>query len=143
LDFKEEVNRKKSNQGKIIIPNVTIKSKSGQLRFTDVEVKAHHLRKDIFQEGVVTAIDVILSLGDEDKLNYDLQWYDSIGSAEVVRSYWANRINQDVARGKCGFVYEAGPVEFKAFRGNHIHIPSDTRVINSPEYAEWFWICLK
>ena len=141
--FREEVNRKNNNNGDIIIPNVSIRSKSEQLTFTNVEVKAHNLREDIFQEGVITAIDVIMSLGDEDRLTYDLKWFESIGTAGVVRSYWVNRINRDEGQGKCGFVYEAGPTRFRARGGNHIHIPSDTRVINSPEYVEWFWICLK
>ncbi len=140
--FREEIKRKEENDGRIIIPNVTIRSKSELLTFTNVEVTAHNLRDDIFQEGVITAMDVILSLGAEDRLTYDLKWYDSIGTAGVVRSYWLNRINRDEGQGKCGFVYEAGPTRFRGRGGNHIHIPADTRIINSPEYAEWFWICL-
>jgi len=49
-------------------------------------------------------------------------------------------INEDEAHGTCGFVYEAGSEKLRY--GNHIHIPSDYRIINSPEYEEWFWICL-
>ncbi len=30
----------------------------------------------------------------------------------------------------------------KGFRGNHIHLPSDTRIINSPEYVLYYWICI-
>jgi hypothetical protein len=81
---------------------------------------------------------VILSLGDQGKLTYDLQWYDSIGSAGFVRSYRVERINDDQASGYCGFVYEAGATRFEF--SNHIHIPSDFRLINSPEYAKWSWI---
>jgi hypothetical protein len=44
--------------------------------------------------------------------------------------------------GGCGFVYETGPNSFAGFSGTHIHIPADVRVIISPEYALWFWICL-
>jgi len=109
-------------------------------KFLSKEVTTHHLREDIFKEGVINAIDIILSLGDQGELTYDLKWQESIGSAEIVRSYWLVRINNDQSRGTCGFVYETG---FRRFgRTNHIHLHSDARIINSPEYAEWFWICL-
>jgi hypothetical protein len=140
--FRNEVSRKKENNGNIIIPEVLIRSPTNNLRLRNVLVTPHNLRNDVFQNGVITAIDVIMSLSDQEKLNYNLKWYDSIGSAEVVRDYWVEAINDDVAHGRCGFVYEAGSEKFNGFRGNHIHIPSDIRVLNSPEYVEWFWICL-
>ena len=86
--------------------------------------------------------DVILSLGDQGKLTYDLQWYDSIGLAEIVRSYFIDGINGDNAVGRCGFVYEEGSLDYTGFLGNHIHIPADTRLLYAPEYVEWFWICI-
>jgi hypothetical protein len=140
--FREEIERKEQNDGKVVIPTVIIRGPTTELQFSDVEVTPHNMRNDTFQDGVTTAIDVILSLGDDQKLSYDLQWFDSIGSAGVVRSYWVSRINEDQMRGRCGFVYEAGSLKYQGFRGNHIHIPSDFRVINSPEYEEWFWICI-
>ena len=54
----------------------------------------------------------------------------------------AKDINDDKSQGRCGFVYEEGSNEFRRFDGNHIHIPSDYRILNSPEYMEWFWICI-
>jgi hypothetical protein len=51
-------------------------------------------------------------------------------------------IDEDVSIGTCGFVYEAGSKNYRLGAGNHIHLPSDTRVLNSPEYVEFFWICL-
>ena len=137
--FREEIDRKEANGGRVIIPEVIIIGPDDHKSFPDVEVMPHDLRTDTFQPGVITAIDVIMTLGDEGKLTYDLQWQESVGSAEVVRSYWVSRIDEDVAYGSCGFVYEAGNL---GMRGNHIHIPADSRVINSPEYEQWFWICL-
>lgn len=83
-----------------------------------------------------------MSLADEGEITYQLQWYESIGTASIVKNYWVEAINDDVAYGTCGFVYESGSYLFKFFKGNHIHLPSDARVINSPEYVEFFWICL-
>jgi hypothetical protein len=140
--YRDEVRRKAANDGKIIIPEVMIKGRSETLVFKDVEVTAHNLRSDMLQPGVVTAIDTILSLGEAELLSYDLQWYESIGSAGIVKSYWVERINEDKSAGRCGFVYEAGNDLFNFFKGNHNHIPSDVRVINSPAYLEYFWICI-
>ncbi len=140
--FSKEVMRKEQNNEKVIIPEVIIKGPKTNIRLNNVEVEAHDLRNDTFQKGVITAIDVIMSLQDQKELSYDLQWYESIGSARIVKSYWVERINEDQAHGRCGFVYEAGSKQYSGFRGNHIHLPSDSRVLNSPEYVEFFWICL-
>ncbi len=140
--YRDEVSRLNENDGKIIVPEVIIDGKNETMVFENVEITAHNLRQDMFQEGVVTAIDVILSLAEKNKISYDLQWYESIGTAGVVKSYWVERINDDVSEGRCGFVYEAGDEEFFFFRGNHNHIPSDVRVINSPQYVKYFWICI-
>ena len=140
--YKNEGEIKKQNDGKVIIPKVIIRGTKDDLIFENVEVTPHNLRKDVFQNDTISAIDVIMSLGDQEKITYELKWYDSIGSADIVRSYWVESINDDVAHGRCGFVYESGSNKFKGFIGNHVHIPSDTRVINSPEYVEYYWICL-
>ena len=140
--YRQEIARFNENSGKIIVPEVIIEGKDEILKFENVEIKAHNSRPDMFQQGVVTAIDTILSLGEEGLISYDLQWYESIGTAGVVKSYWVDRINEDESAGRCGFVYEAGDERFLFFRGNHNHIPSDVRVINSPQYVKYFWICI-
>lgn len=141
-EWLEEIQRKENNHGKIIIPEVTIKGKTFTKEFTNVEVTAHDLRDDVFETGIITAIDVILSLADQGELTYELNWYDSIGQASVVRSYWVDTIDNDTSEGYCGFVYEAGSTNYYGIDGNHIHLPSDTRILNSPEYVAFFWICL-
>jgi hypothetical protein len=140
--FREEIQRKNDNNGKVIIPNVIIRGTQETLRFQDVEVHAHNLRNDMFQDEVITAIDVIQTLGDNGHLTYDLDWFESIGSAKIVKDYFIVRINNDHSVGRCGFVYEEGSEKYDGFLGNHIHLPADIRVINSPEYEEWFWICI-
>ena len=141
-NYKMEMERKAGNNGKTIIPQVQIRGRTFSVSFEDVEVKAHNLRNDVFREDVITAIDVIMSLEEQGKIKYDLKWYESIGTADIVKSYWVESIEDDTRQGRCGFVYEAGPNNFSGFRGNHIHLPCDTRIIHSPEYALWFWICV-
>lgn len=139
--YLQENSRLNNNSGIRIIPDVYIVGSNGvELLFHNVEVTAHNLRNDILQDGVITAIDVILSMGDQGLLTYELKWYDSIGTAET-RSYWVHTINGEESYGRCGFVYEEGDNDF-IHKDNHIHIPSDIRVINSPEYIAYFWICI-
>ena len=141
--FREEVSRIESNNGQLVVPKVTIRSPGEFRRFDDVLVTPHDVRADLFQPGAITALDVILSLGEQGEFrNAVLTWYDHIGSADPVDSYWLEGLDEARAYGGCGFVYEAGPQGFGGFSGAHIHLPMDARVIVSPEYAYWFWICL-
>jgi hypothetical protein len=140
--WEEETTRRNSNNQEVIIPQVEIRSKTFTLTFENVRITSHNLRNDIFKNDTITAIDVILSLAEQGKISYELQFYESIGTAGLVKSYWVEAINQDVASGRAGFVYEAGSTQFRFSSGNHIHLPSDTRVLNSPEYIEYFWINL-
>lgn len=140
--FEREVERLEKNGGKVVLPTVYIRGIYDSWQFENVTVTPHNLRADVFQPDVVTAIDVILSLGDQGKLNYTLQWYESIGDARVVKSYWVESINDNKSEGRCGFVHEEGRLLGLDFGGNHIHLPADVKVLNSPDYAWWFYICI-
>jgi hypothetical protein len=138
--FQDEVERLAGNGGQVIIPQVIIRSPTGNHVFRDVMVTAHDVRSDMFQPGVVTALDALLSLAEQGKLSHlKLTWYERIGTADPVDTYYVEQIDESEAYGTCGFVYETGP---RGLSGTHIHIPSDIRVTVSPEYALWFWICL-
>ncbi len=139
--FREEISRHKSNEGLITIPEVIIYGPSIIKYYYNVTITAHNLRRDIFSIGIITAIDTILSLADQGRLTYDLKWYETIGTATVVKSYWIEAINGKYSQGRCGWVYESGSYTFAGFKGNHIHLPSDTRILNSPEYLVYFWTC--
>ncbi|MHA1971847.1 MAG: hypothetical protein ACTSW1_02570 [Candidatus Hodarchaeales archaeon] len=85
----------------------------------------------------------MLSLADQyENFTIGLQWYETIGSVGIVKNYWVERINNWFAYDTCGFVYETVDNDFRFFTGNHIHLPSDARIINSPEYVLYSWICL-
>jgi len=141
--FAGQVSRGLAKKNSITIPEVVIRGRVDTLRFENVKVTPHNLRNDSFQDGTITALDVILSLGNQDLLTYDLNWYESIGSAEIVKNYFVDAINEDKSVGRCGFVYEVGERRYYGFHGNHIHIPTDQRVLTTvPEYVEFFWICI-
>ena len=93
------------------------------------------------QQSLTLTGPVIMTLGDLNLINYTLQWYDEIGNADPVRNFWVYYIGPDGTSPPCGWVYESGDLSFS--RGtNHIHLPTDSRVMNSPEYVLWFWICV-
>jgi len=141
--FAEQVRRTELDNGNLIIPEVIIRGNNSEQVFKNVDVSSHNLRDDFFLEGTITAIDVILSLSDAGLITHRLNWYESIGSAGIVKNYFVDEINGDESYGRCGFVYELGEDLFAGFRGNHIHIPSDIRVLQTtPDYVEFFWICI-
>ena len=143
--FRDEVMRPSQNAGHVVIPEVKI----GHKIFTDVKVTAHNLRVDVFKPDIITALDLLLSLAEQGQIQQlKLTWYEYIGHADPIDAYFVEQIdvgdgfNASAASGNCGWVYETGPHQFHWFSGNHIHLPSDVRVIISPEYATWFWICV-
>jgi hypothetical protein len=146
--FRNEVLRLAANEGAVILPRVGIEGPRGDiLSFENVFVTAHNVRSDLYQSGVITALDILLSLGEQGLLTeVRLTWYEVIGSADPVEHYFAERIEAEgfVAQAfdTCGFVYEVGPRLFAGFAGSHIHVATDARVLVSPDYALWFWLCL-
>jgi hypothetical protein len=141
--FQEEVERLARNGGQVILPELMVQSPAGEWTYKEIQVTPHDVRTDVLRPGLVTALDVLISLKEQGQVDaLELTWYERIGQADPVDSYWVSRFNSAVAQGGCGFVYEIGPRQFPRFRGAHIHIPSDVRVLVSPEYALWFWLCL-
>ena len=143
LAFEREVQRLAANDGQVIIPEVVIEDPTGTKVFRDVHVTPHGVRSDILQDGVITALDILLSLGEQGHLStVGLTWYSSIGRADPIDNYFVERIDDAEALLRCGYVYEVGPEEFSGFQGAHIHVTTDVRVLVSPDYALWFWLCL-
>ena len=137
--FQDEVERLDQNGGEVIIPSLRISSPAGDWSYQDVVSTPHDVRSDVLQPGVVTALDSLISLKEQGRAEaLGLTWYENLGYADPVDSYWVSTFNTAHAHGGCGFVYETGPLDFPGFSGTHIHIPADVRVLVSPEYALWF-----
>lgn len=151
--FRQEVDRRQQNGDQVIIPTVTIRSPQASLTFDEVVVKAHNVRADLFQPGVTTVLDVLLSLGEQEKLtSLTLSWHDGAEDADPIDNYFVNLITGDAfspeATGSCIFTHQIGSGTLKdylapnACEGSHIHLTADVEVITSPEYVEWLWACL-
>ncbi|MEW5804221.1 MAG: hypothetical protein AB1847_19165 [bacterium] len=147
--WKTEVSRRKANGGKVIIPDVVIWPKNeAPLRFRNILVTSHDLRKDVFAKGVLTAADIILSLADQEEFSCSATWYGYVGSSEV-KGYYFERFNEWEASGMCGFAYTFGERIFEQScwppsQCNppipSLHITADIRLIQNPEYIQFRWL---
>lgn len=140
--FEEEVTRLANNNGTVIIPTVTINGRTFNVEFDNVTITPHNMRNETLQNDVITALDVIMNLGDLGDITYELRWVARMGRASYVNNYFVHKINADQNSGRCGFVYEVGDNDFKYPGPNYIYLASDTRILNSPEYLRFFWTCL-
>ncbi|MHA2397396.1 MAG: hypothetical protein ACXADU_00725 [Promethearchaeota archaeon] len=140
--FAQETVRLATNNGTIVIPTVTINGSSFDLEFYNITVTAHDMRNDVFQNGTITALDVIMTLGDLGYLTYELKFFTTLQTAGYIYTYFVQKINSDETVGRCGFLYEVGDTDFKFPGPNYIFIGADTRILTSPEYLRFFWGCL-
>ncbi len=142
--FAEELLRKSVNRGRVVIPEVRI----GTEVHVNVPVSAHDIRADVLQPGTVTALDVLLSLADQKKISeLKLTWYSNTGDSAPYDSYYVEQIDDDdgsydreASAETGGWVYETGSREFAGYNGSHLQLPSDVRIIVSPEYMTWYWL---
>ncbi len=144
--FAQELLRQSINQGRVIIPEVRI----GTVVHANVPVSAHDFRTDVLQPGTVTALDVLLSLADQGKIDgLKLTWYSTTAEYDIFDSFSVEQIDDgdgvydgEATLGSSCWVYETGSLEFAGFKGSHISVPADVRVIVSPEYMTWYWLDL-
>lgn len=137
--FREEVVRLAANQGRVVIPEVVIRGSRTSLVFRDVPVNPHGVRNDVFQSGVVTALDVLLSLGELGMLSgLRLTWHGEVESYYVDLAVGTEFVAEAVS--PCVFVYDVGTKILPEFQPSHahtagqIHFPPDLQVLVSPEY---------
>lgn len=92
--WKREVQRLADNDGKFIIPlvqhrdlDVSFTNPPTETIAENLEVKAHNLRSDIFQDGVVTQMDVWLTIADNTGADFRLTWWPILSSGAKVNSF--------------------------------------------------------
>ncbi|MCX6101535.1 MAG: hypothetical protein NTV92_09015, partial [Candidatus Bipolaricaulota bacterium] len=150
--FREEVALLHAHNGELIVPVVTIKGPRSTATFQDVAVTAHNSRPDIFQPGVITALDVLMSLGEQGKIaGLELTWHTTIAGVANVNHYMVDWIVLPDVLGEkdstCGYMDEASTEGLRGFLTPHshstteIHLSADAEVLMSPGYIEWQWLC--
>jgi hypothetical protein len=150
--FREEVALRSEHGGQIIVPVVTIKGPRATTTFENVLVTSHNVRPDLFQPGVITVLDVLLSLGEQGKIaSLDLAWHAEVDGVANVNHYMVDWIGiPDVLGEKsstCGYMDQAATEGVRGYLTPHshattkIHISSDVEVLVSPGFVEWQWVC--
>jgi len=151
--FREETARLQANAGRLVLPRVKVTAPQGELVFEDVLVTAHNSRLDVLQSGVVTVLDVLLSLGEQGKLAaVGLTWRAEMDGADPVDGYFVDRIDAAgfliLSTGDCTYAHEVGSEGLMNYlpphghKTSHVHLTSDLKVLTSPEYVEFLWTCL-
>jgi hypothetical protein len=128
--FTKEVSRYASNNNSIIVPRVFIYGASFSIEFYNLTLTPHNLRPELFKSGVITAMDVIETLGDLGNITYELTWIPKLGNS-YVHSYFVTRINTDEAAGRWGFMYIVSD--------SFIFLSADERILTSPDNVTFFW----
>ena len=124
--------------------------------FRDVAVTAHNLRaagsdslhRMPFRPGVVTAIDLLLSLQDQGQLDMVGTEFFTHLAGKVMESYRVRSIgfpNAGLAHasGRQGFVYTTGNGTVQRLANGadgKQHVHGDIHPIHAPDFARWRWI---
>ncbi|UCF09479.1 MAG: hypothetical protein JSW65_05285 [Candidatus Bipolaricaulota bacterium] len=149
---REEVERRVASEGAAIIPEVTLRSARESVTFENVLVTAHDLRADVFQPGTVTALDVLLSLGEQGLLDgISLEWRFGEGEIGVIDSYLVRRVAAPgfapEASESCALTHQASSERIAEYLAphthttSHIHLSADLEILVSPESLDWMWNC--
>jgi hypothetical protein len=152
-DFREEVARREANGGALIVPTVTLQTPRARLIFSDVSVTPHGVRSDVFRSGVVTALDVLLSLGEQGALReLSLTWRADTDDGDPIDAYLVDGVAGEgfapESTGSCAFAHVVSSAVVEEFllphghTTSHIHLSADLDVLVSPETVEWIWVCL-
>ena len=149
--FRNEVARRTSGAGQVVVPTVTIKGPRSAVTFRDVLVTSHGVRPDVFRAGAITALDVLLSLGEQGLIDgLELTWHAMLDGT-MVNHYMVDWISLPDVLGEkdasCGYMDEAATEGLRGFLTPHshatteIHLSSDLEILVAPEYVEWQWLC--
>ncbi|MGS0681960.1 hypothetical protein ACVBIL_12430 [Shewanella sp. 125m-7] len=93
FSWKTEMERLDANNGKYVIPELRIQKEGAPTPYTyvrDLEVFAHDLRPDVFQPGVITAVDIFMSAIDAG-YDYKMSYWPVLDTGSKVYSYSINR----------------------------------------------------
>lgn len=148
--FREEAARRAATD-QIVIPTVTIRGPRATLTYHDVRVTPHGSRSDVFLPDVVTALDVLLSLGEQGGIPaVHLAWHATVDGIEGVNHYmveWIEGADLGIADPSCGFAHMAATDVLWPYLTPHshastrIHLSPDVEVLVSPAVVEWTWLC--
>ncbi|WP_252008091.1 hypothetical protein [Ferrimonas sp. SCSIO 43195] len=106
----QEVDRFTRNGNRVIVPELVASFDGGknyQTLLNDFEVTAHNLRTDIFQPGVITAVDSFLSAFDQG-IDVALNYWPTVASKAPVGHFALFRLKNQASRVGAGWTTRFG-----------------------------------
>lgn len=137
---KKEVDRLDENNGKIIISEVKVNYDDGRGLVTianNVEVKPYNLRPDLFNDNVVTAADVLMTLDQELGQDISFTFWPEISTSTKVNSYAVTSVNGLGGGAMSGWSIYSGEAEAaKDFYGREYTLE---QILSAPTgtYCAW------
>ncbi|WP_153914396.1 hypothetical protein [Shewanella sp. TC10] len=100
------VDRVSSNNDKVVIEKITINVNGEATIYENVEVNSYGMRSDLFKEGVITYLDILLSLNDslEHDAKVDLSYWPQLSTGANVGSFSIVGLNDVRSAGWSGWV---------------------------------------
>ncbi len=110
MQFKLQADRRRANGDKVIVPLVWAIDAQGNdvVKVQNLEVTAHDLRTDIFQPGVITSMDVWLSLQDQGLADVRFTYWGTMSTEAEVNNYALTSVNGLRAQGMVGWAAATG-----------------------------------
>ncbi|QIZ76282.1 hypothetical protein [Ferrimonas lipolytica] len=109
--LKAEVERFNANGGKVVLPELRVLfegDSSYQVVAQNIEVKPYNLRPDVFQQDVITVLDVVLTAHDEYGVKFGVNFWPTIATNSDVGAYAVTSIDDNRAHGFYGWILYRG-----------------------------------
>jgi hypothetical protein len=166
-EFREEMSRERARGH--LVPDVRVSVNPSNYRgnppgsgrvtatrtFADVKVRPHDWRAmgnpapvpKPFRPGVVTSLDILLSLQDEGALDLVTGAFYTFFAGHYIHSYYVTAlgfpgVGMAHASGRQGFIYtteNGAPNRLPNNADGKLHITSDIHVIHAPDFSSWRW----
>jgi len=115
---KQQVDRLELHGG-VVVPEIIVDFLDGAGSVTvarDIDVKPYNIRTDLFKPGTVTAMDVLMSANDAEKVEVGYSFWPTVSTDANVGSYAVHTVNGQRTQGFSGWTLSVGEKEtFKDF----------------------------
>ncbi|QIZ76640.1 hypothetical protein [Ferrimonas lipolytica] len=96
-------------ENRIIVPMVTVKPVGGEaISFTDVEVRSHNLRPDIYKkDAMITLADVFLSMDEQGLIDVEFSYWGKLSTDVDIQHFVINSVNGVRNQARLAYVIDA------------------------------------
>ncbi|MBY6106381.1 hypothetical protein KUW19_07715 [Ferrimonas balearica] len=144
-NLRQEVERLNQNGGKTVVSELRLIMEEGAEPIVvakDFEVKPHNLRPDLFQPGVITVIDALMSAEEQGLIDAEFTYWPTLHTKANIHSYAISSINGIRTDGMKGWSYKSGAKrsETDFFWAPFYIYPTPEMLIAQDEAGEGFFV---